>query len=77
MDLVDEQTKSKILSAIREEHRLIGDVATDYGVSRKQIFNWLKKAERIDKRTKALKESGLKRRIDKLSKELASLNVDT
>lgn len=74
---LDEKAKSDILLEVRKHGRLIGDVAHEYGVSRKQIFEWLKKAERIDKRTKALKETGLRKRIDKLNKELASLSVET
>lgn len=63
------------MSAVRYENRLIGDVSDEFGVSRKQIFDWLKTAERIDKRTKALKQSGIKRRMEKLNKELESLNL--
>ncbi|MBU2883864.1 hypothetical protein KO525_04970 [Psychrosphaera sp. B3R10] len=75
MSLFNEEIRIKIMSAVRYENRLIGDVSDEFGVSRKQIFDWLKTAERIDKRTKALKQSGIKRRMEKLNKELESLNL--
>lgn len=73
MSLFSEELKNNIINQVRFDNRLIGDVADEYDVSRKQIYDWLKKAERIDKRTKALKESGIKRRMEKLNKELELL----
>lgn len=74
MSLFNEEIRLKIMSAIRRDNRLIGEVSDEFGVSRKQIFEWLKTAERVDKRTKALKHSGIKRRMEKLNRELETLN---
>lgn len=75
MSVISEQTKREVLAQVREEQRLIGDVADEYGIARKQIFAWLKKADRIDKRTKSIKESKLKSKLAQLNQELEALQA--
>jgi transposase-like protein len=68
-----EMLKPEIMQQIADPNNLIGDVAEDYGIPRRLIYQWIKSEQKLDKRTKAIKEQRLKTKLQQLSTELAHI----
>ena len=42
MTICDLETKRKVLAELEASNRLIGDIADDYGLSHRTVYNWVK-----------------------------------
>lgn len=60
--IVNNETKLKIIKAIRDDGEKVTDVAIDYDVSTKSIYRWLRDGVGGDR--SALEISRLKRELD-------------
>ncbi|NVK23611.1 MAG: transposase [Gammaproteobacteria bacterium] len=56
MTICDLKTKNTILTEVAKEERLIGDIADDYGVSHRTVYNWIKVTRSSRKQATAAKK---------------------
>ena len=61
---VSNEQKEKIIKAVRDEGKRVVDVASEYGVSTKAIYNWLRDGVKGD--SSALEIARLKRENEQL-----------
>jgi len=69
----DENIQQQVLAAVNNANRLISDVAEEFGLSRKQVYFYLKNTQQLDRRSSAQKEKALRTKMAKLNEELNTL----
>jgi len=68
--------KEQVLQELATGNRLIGDLAEDYGVTRRTIYAWIKSEQRpADNKSKAIKVSKLKSKLAQINDELQQLQI--
>ena len=67
MTICDLETKSKVLAELENTNRLIGDIADDYGLSHRMVYNWIK----------VTRKSRKKRALSKVAKRATQKYSDT
>lgn len=71
-------TKIRAIEEVDEKGRLIGDVAAEFGISKRKLFNWLKQAKtRTEKKSKQYNEiKFLQDELNKIQLRLAEINQE-
>lgn len=67
--------KRQILVALSDPDKVIADVAQDYGVPRRTLYELIKSTMATTKRAKAIKASRLKAKVSQINEELRLLQV--
>ena len=71
---VSNEQKEKIIKAIRDEGKKVSDVAKEYDVSNKAIYNWLRDGVKGD--SSALEIAKLKRELDSVYGVLGKVTAE-
>ena len=70
------EIKQQVLQELATSNRLIGDIAADYGLTKRTIYTWVKAEQNSkNKASKAIKVSRLKSKLAALNDELQQLQV--
>ena len=70
----EENIQKQVLSAMQDGNRLIEDVATEFGLTNKMVYLYLKKGQKLDRRSSLQKEKALRAKVAKLNDELSQLS---
>ena len=71
---ISSDVKQKILSAVRDDGKKVSDLATEYGISTKAIYNWLRSGVSGD--TSTLEIAKLQREVNVLYGLLGKLTAE-
>ena len=62
MTICDLETKNKVMAEIEKAERLIGDIADDYGLSHRLVYNWVRVTRNSRKKAVAAKAAKVNRK---------------
>jgi len=71
---ISSDIKQKVISAVRDDGKKVSDLATEYGVSTKTVYNWLRAGVSGDNST--LQVAKLQREINMLYGLLGKLTAE-
>lgn len=63
---ISDETKQKVIAKIRDEGLSVGDAGTDYGISTKTIYRWLRDGVVDGERSLVLENNRLKKENEQL-----------
>ena len=74
--VIDFNTKSKILTAVREEGRSVKEASEEYGVSPKTIYAWLRGEVQGGDRNLILENNRLKKELDNCYRVIGRMSME-
>ena len=73
---IDQNIRSKILIAIREEGRSVRDVGAEYNVSPKTIYGWLRSEVQGGNRNLILENNRLRKELDNCYRVIGRMSME-
>ena len=73
---IDQTTRNKILTAIREEGRSVKEVGDEYGVSPKTIYGWLRGEVKGGDRNLILENNRLRKELDNCYRVIGRMSME-
>lgn len=71
----EHEIRHQVVSEILATGRLISEVAEEYGIPNKRVYEWIKLSKKPSKRGTSQRKSKLKVKVQQLSEELKQLEL--
>lgn len=71
----EQQVRHLVIAEINASNRLISEVAEEYGLSNKRVYEWIRLSKKASKRRISQRKQKLQTKVEQLTEELNRLSA--
>ena len=71
----EQQVRHQVIAEINASNRLISEVAEEFGVSNKRVYEWIRSSKKSSKRRASQRKQKLQTKVQQLTEELERLSA--